>query len=167
MKKLLLVALVAGGAWWYFVGGRELSEESVRNFYQQQEHATLTRDPEALCSLLDKKFEAAGAAATGDGNQRDHANRTQTCGSYRAMYQSFDSLGEKMGGVLQLDYAYDIHTIRISPDKKEATVEVSYSLDVAGSIMNIRSRATETLIRRNGKMLMLRSEGDASLGALK
>lgn len=166
MKKLILLALVAAGAWWYFVGGRELSEESVREFYRQQEHATLSRDPEALCSLLDKEFAADGITSTGDGNRRDRANKAQTCDSYRDMYQSFESLGERMGGVLQLDYSYEIHSIQISSDKKEAAVDVSNSLDVAGSIMNIRSPAIETLVRRNGKTLMVHSEGSAGLGAL-
>ncbi|MCL7421984.1 MAG: hypothetical protein M8364_13880 [Methylobacter sp.] len=79
------------------------------------------------------------------------------------MYKSFDDLGDKMGGILQLDYGYSIHKIDISPDSKSAVVDVSFSLDVAGSIMNIRSRSTDTLIRRNGKMLMLRSEGKGTI----
>lgn len=154
MKKILLVVLLAIGAWWYFVGGRTLSEEAVRDFYRLQEHATLSRDPAALCSLLDKEFAASGMTTSGG----SHADKGQTCDGYHAMYQGFESLGEKMGGILQLDYGYDIHSIQLSPNKKSATVDISYSLDVAGSIMNIRSRATETLIRRNGKILMLRSE---------
>ena len=43
-------------------------------------------------------------------------------------------------------------------------VDVSSSLDVAGSIMNIRARSTDTLVRRNGKVLLLRSQGTGSVG---
>lgn len=161
MKKLILLALVVFGSWWYFIGGRSLSEAAVRTFYQEQEHATLTRDPEALCALLDADFSTAGITAVGGRGRHDSANKTQTCENYRSMYKTFDTVGEKMGGMLQLDYSYDIHSIEIATDKKSATVDVSYSLDVAGSIMNIRSRATETLVRRNGKTLMVRSEGRA------
>jgi hypothetical protein len=64
-----------------------------------------------------------------------------------------------MGGMLQLDSSYKINSVAIQPDSKSATVDFSSSLDVAGTIMNIRSRSTDTLIRRNGKVLMLRTEG--------
>jgi hypothetical protein len=167
MKKLILLVILAATAWWYFIGGRSLSEESVRTFYQQQEIATLKRAPEELCSLLDDRFQATGTTALGDQSRTDIADKEQTCDGYRAMYQGFEALGDKMGGILQLDYNYTVHSIELAPDKKSATVDVSYSLDVAGSIMNIRARSSETLIRKNGKTLMARSEGKAELGSGK
>lgn len=74
------------------------------------------------------------------------------------MYQGFEALGNKMGGILQLDSSYALHKIELAPDKKSAIVDVSYSLDVAGSIMNIRVRSTDTIIQKLGKPLMVRSE---------
>ena len=164
MKNILLLILVAIGAWWYFIGGRTISEENVRAFYQQQTHAMLSRDPELLCALLDDDFTTTGTIAAAGNIGQDSADKPETCEAYRNMYQNFADLGEKMGGMLQLGYFYDIHAIDISDDKKTATVEVSYRLDVGGSLMNIRSNATEVLIRKNGKMLMLSSEGDAEVG---
>lgn len=164
MKKLILIApLVAAAGWWYFVEGRTLTEDNVLAFYKQQEAATLSRHPEELCALLDDDFQAVGVSVFQDQERNDRVDKEQTCQSARNLYKSFDDLGDKMGGILQLDYGYSIHKIDISPDKKSATVDASYSLDVAGSIMNIRSRGIDTLIRRNGKMLMLRSEGKGSI----
>lgn len=82
-----------------------------------------------------------------------------------AMYENFEVLGEKMGGILHLNSNYKINDIEIDANNEVATVDFSSSLDVAGSIMNIRSRSTDTLVRRNGRTLMLRSEGKASIGS--
>lgn len=163
MKKVLLVGLVLAGAWWYFVSGRQLNEERVRTFYEHMERAQLSREPQAICALFANDFESSGAVSMGGRTQQSTANRAQTCDSYVALYDNFEKLGEKMGGILQLDSWYEIHSIEISSDKKAATVDISTKLDVAGTIMNIRSRSTDTLIRRNGKVLMLRSEGKGSV----
>ncbi len=157
MKKIIFLVLVATGAWWYFIGGRTLSEESVRSFYEQQQAATLKRDPEKICALLDKEFRAQEMDFSGN-NVKAAMGKTEACDTTRLMYQSFEELGNKMGGPLQIDYSYTLHNIELSEDKKSATVDVSYSLDIAGSIMNIRSRGTETIIQKLGKPLLLKSE---------
>ena len=153
MKKLVLLALVAAVAWWYFVAGRQLSEDHVKGFYRDLEVATLERRPQDLCSLLADNFESTGTVAVAGRVHTGAQDKAQTCEGYRSLYESWEKLGEKMGGTLQLDSSYTIHSIAISADNKAATVDVSSSLDVAGSIMNIRSRSTDTLIRRNGKVL--------------
>jgi hypothetical protein len=89
--------------------------------------------------------------------------RAETCNAYTALYGEFEKIGDKMGGILQLDSRYDIHDISLASNKKSATVDVSSALDVGGTIMNIRGRSTDTLIRRNGKTLLFRSEGTGSI----
>ena len=166
MKKIVIaVALIAGG-WWYFSGGRTLTEEQVREFYAAQERATLNRDPKALCAMLADDFETTGTVTAGGRTApKTTQKREQVCVGYDQLYASFEKIGDKMGGILQLDSQYDIHDIALASNKKSATVDVSSALDVGGTIMNIRSRATETLIRRNGKTLLLRSEGTGSIGS--
>ena len=165
MKKLILVLLIAAGGWWYFVGARKLTEEHVAAFYRAQEAATLNRQPEQLCALLAAEFSSTATVKMGSARRTDAQDKAQTCEAYRGLYASFEQLGDKMGGTLQLDSDYKIHSITIAPDAKTAMVDVSSSLDVAGSIMNIRARSTDTLVRRNGKVLLLRSEGTGSVGA--
>ena len=164
MKKVILVVLIAVAGWWYFIGSRKLSEQHVRDFYRDVEIATLERKPEALCALLAEDFQSAGTVSIGDRRHTEAQNKAQTCEGYKQLYDTWEKLGEKMGGILQLDSGYEIHSVAIASDQKTATVDISTSLDVAGSIMNIRSRSTDTLVRRNGKMLMLRSEGEGSVG---
>jgi hypothetical protein len=158
MKKVLFLILIAGGAWWYFIGGRQINETQVRDYYQQQQAATLKRQPQALCDLLGEDFRASGGAMAGGRASAVSLDKKQACDGYHNLYRQFDQLGEKMGGMLQLDYSYTLDSITIAADKKSALVEMSYTLDVAGSVMNIRARSTETLARRNGKTLMLDSD---------
>jgi hypothetical protein len=165
MKKLILIGLIAAGGWWYFVGGRTLTDEQVRTFYQDVERATLMREPERLCESLAEDFQSDDVASVGGRREKSSHNKTQTCDGYRDLYKSFDMIGTQMGGMVQLDSRYEIHSIQISPDGKNATADVSTSLDVAGSIMNIRWRSTDTLIRRNGKVLVLRSQGKGSISS--
>jgi hypothetical protein len=167
MKKLLIVAIAAVGAWWFFVGGRTLTETQARAFYSDMERATLSRKPEELCKMLASDFSSGGTLAVGGMKvtQPTTQGKEDTCEGYRALYASWEKIGDKMGGVLQLDSHYEIHSVKLSADKKSATVDISSSLDVAGSIMNMRARTTDTLVRRNGKVLLLSSEGVSSMGA--
>ncbi len=165
MKKLLLIALAIAGAWWFFVGGRKLDENKVRDFYQAVEVATYKREPETLCAMLAKDFHGQYTYSTNIPGQprEDEENREQACDGYRRLYATFIQIGDKMGGILTLGYNYTLYSIKIAPDGKSATVDVGYSLEAGGALMHMQSRTTETLIRRNGKVLVQRSEGTTSI----
>lgn len=166
MKRIiLLLTILAVAGWWLLVGGRQLSESHVRAFYADYERATLARQPQAMCALLDDRFSATGRVTVhGREAPQTTQNKAQTCQSFEELYQTWAELGEKMGGLLQLDSSYTIHSITISPDGHSAMVEISTSLDVGGSLMQIRSRSTDTITRRNGLVRMLRSEGHGAIG---
>lgn len=160
MKKFLFFVILIGAAsWWYLIGGRQLSEENINEFYRELELATLDRKPDAICDLLAENFESTGTMEAMGQTTTQTTNRAETCDSYAKLYESFKQLGTKTGGIVQIDAKYRIHSINITPDRKSAMVDLSHSFDVAGTVMHIRSRSTDTLIRRNGKVLMLRSEG--------
>lgn len=163
MRKFLLLAILVGASWWYFIGSRTITEGHVVRFYQDLEHATLSRNPEALCALLDEDFQTVGTVVVEGRRNTSTQDKAQTCQAYTELFNSFAMIGNSMGGMVQLDSSYTINSINIQPDNKSAIVDYTSALDVAGSIMNIRSRSTDTLIRRNGKVLMLHSEGKGSI----
>lgn len=164
MKKLIiLIGLVGGAGWWLLIGGRHITEAHVNAFYADHEAATLSRQPQVLCGMLDDRFKASGIVISHGAQSSSVQDKAQTCKGLEDLYQAWADLGEKMDGILQLDSDYTIHRITISPDGRTATADVSTSLDVGGSIMNIRSRSTDTLIRRNGIVKLLRSEGRGSV----
>ena len=158
MRKVLLIAVLLGGAWYYFVGARRLDDQLVREYYQQQVRATLERNPEALCNQLHADFSGTESVAVAGQRQSRSTNKEQACEAAHKTYEIIDRIGEKMGGTAQLDYNQEIEAITLSDDKKTATVESSYSLDIAGSVMQVRGSSVDTLIRSNGKVLMLKSD---------
>lgn len=151
MKILLVIVAIVGAVWWFFIGNSKISEARVNEYYQNLEIATLSRKPEDMCSLLANEFTSKSTVTANGQNRTDLQDKKQSCEAQKAFYEGIGKLGEKMGGILQLDSNYKIHSITIANDKKSATVDVSSSLDIAGSIMNFRSRSTDTLVLRRGK----------------
>lgn len=164
MKKvlvLLVVGLVAG--WWYFIGGRMLTEQHVKDFYRDSDIAMLQRSPAQLCGLLVDDFKSMGTVTIAGQRRLDDHDRAQACQAYRELFVSLEQIGEKLGGILQVDTDYEIHNIEIAADKKSATVDISHKLDFGGSVMNLRYRSTDVLIRRNGKTLVKRSDSTGTI----
>lgn len=166
MRTLILfLILVATAGWWYFIGGRRLDDDLVRDYYLQSQQATLHHDHEALCSMLSNDFASTSQVSMGPQRVRtdDSADKAKTCESWRDLFANWQRLGEKMGGELQLDAGHEIHSITLAADRKSAVVDISTQLDVAGTIMNIRTHTRDQLIRRNGRVLLVRSDGSASV----
>lgn len=91
------------------------------------------------------------------------ADKAQACEGYHETYRLFKTIGDRLGGMAQLDYKQEIKKIEIAADRKSAIVEMRYSLDVAGSVMKLRTLSTETLVRRNGKVLLSHSDAFVSM----
>jgi hypothetical protein len=163
MKKLILIGSIAGGLWWYFIGGRTLTEDKVRDFYQKQEVALLNRNPEELCKLLDNDFQGTGTTSSRGESQTSTSNKEQACKSAEDLFKTFEMMGNKMGGIVQLDHQYTIQSIEIAADKKSAIVKTNDILNVGDSMMNISSNGTDTIISKNGKPLLLKSEGTTEI----
>lgn len=155
--------LAVGAGYWYVVSGRELNEEQVRAYYQSYDRAIGQRSPEAMCELLDKDFHSRDMVSTAGKRNAESLNKREACKSYRDLFASWAVIGEKMGGLLQLDSDFTINSINIAADKRSATVDVSFKLDVGGSLMNITSHSTDTLVSRHGQVMLLRSEGNSTI----
>ncbi|NJD06618.1 MAG: hypothetical protein FIA97_08990 [Methylococcaceae bacterium] len=158
MNLLVLVLLVVGGGWWYFHGGRIITDTDVRDFYQLDEAALLSRNPDALCNFLAPDYSSEETAISLEGRQTETSDRAKSCEAYRQLFDSFEQIGAAMGGMVQLDHRYHIDSIAIAADRKSATASTTFKLDVAGSIMNFEGSTVDTLIRRNGKMLLLKRQ---------
>lgn len=160
MQKIILGVLLAFLGWWFMFGSRQLDADNVDTYYFKSQKALAERKPKEMCELLDKNFLIVSTTVTaGKTSAPSTQDRQQTCDGYDKMFDAWTEIGAQMGGLVQLDTDYTIHRVQISEDKKTATVEVTSDLRVAGSLMRFRSRSTDTLIRRNGKVLMLTSKG--------
>lgn len=160
MKKILLVVVLIGCAWWYWER-TILSERKIRAYYDQVGEVIVARESEGLCELLAEDYQGNDSASLGEGQHRDHQfDKTQACQSTRDLFAKSNELDKKIGGLLTLKYNYKINSIQLSSDKKSATVDVNYSIDSGVSLMQMNSHSTDTLIRKNGKTLLLRSQSE-------
>jgi len=161
-KFVLLVVLAGGGAWWYFVGGRTLTEDQVNAFYAAQTTATLNRDPEALCDMLATDFNGTATSITLARREQITQNRDQACTAYREFYASTEKLGEKMGGMMVLEYDHRVTKLELAADRRSATVRTRFTFDIGGALINVRGTSTDTLMRRNGKVRLSGSDGQVT-----
>ncbi len=159
MKKIILLSILGGLSWWYFIGDRKLTEEHVARYYEVQTAATLGRDPDKLCAQLANEYKSKISWIVDGKKIEQSRNKEQTCENSETVYRDFEALGEKMGGILHLDYSHEIQDIRFSPDRKTATVDISFTLKVGGSLITYTGHGTDTLIRKRGRTLLLHSEG--------
>jgi hypothetical protein len=144
-KVILLVIFFSIAGWWFTVGGRKMSEEHVRGFYRDYEAATLSLQPEALCNMLDDRFAGTAIVSMQGHIASTTQDKAETCESRHEQYA--------------------IHSITISPNRRSATVEISTSLDVGGTIMQIRSHSKDTLVRQNGLVRMQHdARGSVNMG---
>lgn len=165
MKKLIalvILIVIATATWWFFIGGRTLSEARVNSFYQDVETAILEKDSDALCGKLATDFQASGTLLFGEQQRSDQLNKTQACEDMAELQRTYDMLNKKMGGMLAVSHTHMIHRISLSPGKRTATVEITHTLNVGGNLLSVNTHSTDTLIRKNGKTLLLKTMGEVT-----
>ncbi len=157
-KALLVGAIVMVCCWLYWMDGSRLSNGKIKAFYNRGGIAISRREPDELCALLASDYQNVGSSLF-DNSQRESMtrNKDQVCTEYKDTFRRFDELGKTLGGTLKVQYGLTIHKITLSTDKMTATVDVSYSLDAGDTLMNTKLRSIDTLIQRNGKIVLLRS----------
>jgi hypothetical protein len=171
MTKLVLAIVGLAVAGWYFViDGSKLDEAMVRTFYEQQQHATLSRDPEALCKQFAKDAVINTETLMMGQTQAQTLNQKTACEATRETWKSFEAMGTKAGGILTIEYDYKIESINIASNKKRATVVTSNTLKMGEAFMQFRTTATEELVRNYRQVQLARSDSKTgvrmSAGAL-
>ncbi len=157
--KIFLVCVIGiACAWWYWIDGSRLSHDKIKAFYNRGGIAISSRKPDELCTLLANDYHNTGPSLFANYmHENTTQNREQICAEYKDTFRKFDEIGTVFGGTLKIQYSLTIHKIIFSTDNMTATVYVSYSLDVGDTLMNTKLRSIDTLIQRNGKILLLRS----------
>ncbi len=154
---LAIVGLAVAG--WYFVmDGSKLDEAMVREFYEKQQHAVLSRKPDALC----KQFASNGIFTTETvmmgQTQAATLNQKSACEGTRKTWEMFEAMGNKAGGILTIEYDYKIDSIELSANKKRATVVTSNTLKMGEALMQFRTTATEELVRNYRVVQLAKSD---------
>jgi hypothetical protein len=146
-KAMALVAAACAALWYFWIDGSKLDEPMVRAFYDQQAHATYSRDPEALCKQNGKKVVVTQETRMSGQTKTVTMTREQACEGARKMFEFFDQVGEKAGGMLTIEYSYELHRVEIAPNRKSAEVEMVSTLKMGESFMQFFTTSTEKLER--------------------
>lgn len=158
MKKIVLLAALCVGAWYYFVGGRTLDEKMVRAFYDQGAYALYKRDAELMCKQLSTKAIIQDETVMNGQPQRTTLNHDQQCEAFKASMQTFEQIGDRMGGILTIEYEFHLDSIEIEPGSKSAKVKGTSLLKMGETVMQFSSTFNEQLVREMGQMKLLRSD---------
>ncbi len=146
--KYLLAAILAGAAgWFYLIDGRKLDEPMVREFYEQQSRHTYERDPEALCNHLGRNASIRIEGHFGGKVTAASYGKATACSQLRSAFKFFEEMGDKAGGILTIEYSYDIKSLDLAPNHKSATVEVATVLKMGEEFMQIYTDSTDRLER--------------------
>jgi len=158
MKQIAIAVALCVGAWYFFIGGRKLDDAMVRQYYEKEAHAIYSRDAEKLCEQLSKKAVIQSKTVMMGRTQETTSDREQACESMRKTFKMFESAGERMGGILTIEYEYHIDRVEIASDRKSATVEGTSVLKMGEAAMQFKSSFTQRLERELGKMRLVHGD---------
>ena len=162
---LVLVAVAALASWTYFVGSRHISDADVKKQYEQ-EAVWLDGGKDAeICAAFDDRYVGQIASISSAGGVLETTDKAQSCAALAAFFVSLKKLNDKAGGGVVINSSTSLQKIVISPDKLTATVTLRSQIKVGTEqklMMTMTSEGTDTLIKRDGKVLRLRAEGKTS-----
>jgi hypothetical protein len=158
IKIGLAIAGLAAAGWYFAIDGSKLDESMVREFYEKQQHAVLSRDPQALCNQFASNAVVTTETLMMGQTQAQTLNNKTACDATRKTFKSFEDMGEKAGGILTIEYEYKIDSIDIAANKKRATVVTSNILKMGESFMQFRTTATEELVRNYRVVQLAKSD---------
>jgi hypothetical protein len=162
--RFLLLALLAGAAgWFYLIDGRKLDENMVREFYAQQARHTFERDPASLCKQLGGGYRMNIQTRMAGKVSNAAYGKSAACDQLRKSFEFFENMGERAGGILTIDYSYDIKQIDMSPNNKSATVQISTTLKMGEEFMQIFSESTDRIERSMRKVQLVAQDASVHM----
>ena len=145
LKNLIIVLVVGVVAYLAYDNGRTITESHVRDYYQAQLEAFRELDEERICTKVADDFSlevldrSAGAGKT-------RLDGYAACDQARKMVKLARVMSDQSAGLMTINIAYDIGSIKISPDGREAVVQ-SVSTAKLGEMLMARTRSTEKFSR--------------------
>ena len=159
ITSAVILALAAGA---FIVRDQmsQLDDDIVRDHYQKNVNALRMFDAQALCGMLDPLYKGVDTSRVGKRIDRMALDRAKTC---KGLKESMSVMRQLVKATKQEpEMQYVIESVTVSPDGKQAKVGMRMSVRI-GKRFSAASRGTETLIRRMGKVLVVRSETQTTM----
>ncbi|MFC3549415.1 hypothetical protein ACFOLC_00115 [Lysobacter cavernae] len=157
MRKVVLCVLLAALASWYFHFGRKMTEDSVKAFYDMQTGLLAKLDGEPLCRFMAKEYHSSDVIYSGAGTERTELDREAACEHLKQGLLFFQKMSSATQGRVEPTFDQQVKNVSLSEGSKLATVEGVMTVKV-GDILIGRTRFTERLVRRNGRIVSLGGE---------
>lgn len=155
MSKVILAICLAGAGWWYFYESRTLTKSNIEGFYAQMNVAIGEMDTEKLCGMMTVDFKGVITYADENRVRELHQDKDDACDSYDQMKDAQRKL--RKVGRPEINTRIDVYGFDLSKNKQEASVDLRYSMNLGG-VVGISMMGTDTLIRKNGKVMVKHSE---------
>lgn len=161
MSKVFLAICVAAGLYWYFVDSRVLSKSNIEGFYARMDVSMTEMNADELCKMLTPDYESV-LTYMEDGKIKElHQDREDSCDAFDKMKETQRAL--RKVGRSQISYGREIYGFDLSKDKRVATVDLRYGMDIGG-LIGMHVIGTDTLVRKNGVVMIKRSESRSAAG---
>jgi hypothetical protein len=155
-----VVLALASGAFIVRDQMSQLDDDIVRAHYQKNVNALRMFDAQALCGMLDPRYKGVDTSRVGKRIDRMELDRAKTCKGLKESMSVMRELVKTTKAEPEMQYV--IESIEVSPDGKQAKVRMRMSVRI-GKRLSATSKGTETLIRRMGKVLVVRSETQTTM----
>ncbi len=132
-----------------------LDEEIVYAYYQKQINAMRTFDAETQCKMLHPRYRGVDQSRTPDGNETVVLDRREACKGLREAMVTMKAAVKALK--IEPDMKFTIKSVDLSPDRRQATVKLRYSLDL-GKALSASATGTETLMRHKGDVYVIDSQ---------
>ena len=157
MRAIVLAVILAALASWYFHFGRQMTQASVGEFYQEQLDLMNRFEAEALCTTMAEEYRAVDVAFSSSGTERTELDKFRACQMNEQALSEFKLMSDRTRGLLAPTFSTHINSITLGDSDKLATVEGTMTVRM-GEMLIARTRFTERLIRRAGTIRSLGGE---------
>lgn len=154
MKKIVLAAVLVALSYWYFEGGRKMTEADVHAYYDASMKAASNFDSEHLCSRLASDYRTTDITYKASGTETTTLDKEDACVDAAEGLAIFRKVSEASRGLLKFSMSNKVRQITLSERDKVAVVNGVTTVKL-GELLVARTRYTEKLIRRNGRILSL------------
>jgi hypothetical protein len=158
MKQIAIVIALCVGAWYFFIGGRKIDEPMVRDYYQKEAHSIYSRDADALCKQLSRKARIDSKTTMMGKTVETSHDRDEACKANREAFETFSRVGDRMGGILTIEYEYNLDSIEMASDRKSAIVKGTNVLKMGETVLQYKTNFTQRLERELGQMRLVHAD---------
>ncbi|QCO68523.1 hypothetical protein E5843_13480 [Luteimonas yindakuii] len=146
VRNLLVALLLAVVALVAHENGRRISEADVRAHYRQQLEALIAFDSEAICKPMAADFELRNVEHVDGTAHRQTMDRRAACQQMEDAIALMRVINNQTGGLVGIDFGYEITRIEIMPGGRRAVVEATSTARLGGRLLS-RSRSKGELSR--------------------